>query len=255
MIDTHAHAYDADLMKDYDGFVARAKTNGVSKILLPNIDLDSVQPLKALVEKDPNYFVGMMGLHPCYVKENWEADLANIKEELFQNTDQYCAVGEIGLDYHWDTTFVEEQKSAFRIQIEWALELKKPINVHTRKSLDEALDIIKSYKGKSLTGIIHCFSGSMEQAKRIIDLGFLMGIGGVVTYKNAGVAEVVKEIPMEYVVLETDSPYLAPVPYRGKTNEPSYIKYAAEKIAELKGISLDEVVNMTSENVNRIISY
>jgi len=163
-------------------------------------------------------------------------------------------VGEIGLDYHWDTTFIEEQKSAFKMQIEWAIDLNIPIAVHTRKSLDEAIHIIKTYRTQKLKGVIHCFGGSLQQANQIIDLGFYMGIGGVITYKNAGLAEVVKDIDLKHLVLETDAPYLTPVPHRGKMNEPSYVKYVAEKIAEIKGLSLEEVAAQTTENARNLFS-
>ena len=254
LIDTHAHAYDPDLTAIYGEWTERASNNQLSKILLPNIDIESIAQMYELVDKDPTRCVPMMGLHPCSVKANYEDVLSQIKGELYSKKYPFCAVGEIGLDYHWDTTFIEEQKSAFKMQIEWAIDLNIPIAVHTRKSLDEAIHIIKTYRTQKLKGVIHCFGGSLQQANQIIDLGFYMGIGGVITYKNAGLAEIVKDIDLKHLVLETDAPYLTPVPHRGKLNEPSYVKYVAEKIAEIKGLSLEEVAAQTTENARNLFS-
>lgn len=254
LIDTHAHVYDQKLMEDYGGWSARAKAAGVSTVLLPNIDLASIGPLKQLLTQDANMFKGMMGLHPCDVKEDWENTLEIIRRELFDHPELYCGVGEIGLDYHWDLHYVEAQKTCFRMQMDWAVALNKPIAIHMRKSLDEGIQLVKEYKKAGIRGVFHCFSGSLEQAKQIMHLGMYMGIGGVLTYKNAGVAEVVKDIPMEYLVLETDAPYLTPVPHRGKLNEPAYMALVAKKLAELKNISVEEVAAITSENAERLFS-
>ncbi len=254
IIDTHAHAYDPDLESVYDAWVDRANKNHVEKILLPNIDIPSIQQMYDLVDKNPHQFIPMMGLHPCSVKGDYMEVLDEIKGELYSKKYTFCAVGEIGLDYHWDLDFVEEQKHAFNTQIQWAIDLNIPIAVHTRKSLDEAIHIIKSYKSTNLRGVIHCFGGSIQQAEQIIHLGFYLGIGGVITYKNAGLAEVIKHIDIKHLVLETDSPYLTPVPHRGKQNEPSYIKLVAEKIAEIKGITLEEVASITTTNAQKLFS-
>lgn len=248
LIDTHAHTYEEDFFSDIDLVVQNAENAGVSKVLLPNIDLDSIEKMNVLVSKYPNTFIPMMGLHPCYVKEGWESDLKQIKDTLYENPNRFCAVGEIGLDYHWDTSLVDAQKFCFQEQLEWSAELKKPVSIHTRKSLFDVISVLKKNKEKQLQGVIHCFSGSLEEAKQVLDLGFYLGIGGVVTFKNAGVAEVIKEIDLKYLVLETDAPYLAPAPHRGKRNENSYVRIIAEKIAEIKDVSLEEVSNVTTQN-------
>ena len=191
-------------------------------------------------------FYPMMGLHPCSVKEDWKSQLSMIKEKLFNG--KYIGVGEIGIDLYWDTSHAAQQEEAYRIQIGWAEELNLPYIVHSRESLDATISISTEMQNGDHRGIFHCFNGSLEQAHRIMDIGFLMGIGGVVTFKNAGVDKVVKEIPLEYLVLETDSPYLTPAPYRGKRNEPSYLSYVVDKIAEVKSVSREEVIDVTTRN-------
>ena len=248
LVDTHAHVYDAQLMGYYSDWKQRALDNGIQNILLPNIDINSIDPLKTLLANDSKMFKGMMGLHPCDVKEDWEQTIKIIEKELFDFREVYVGVGEIGLDYHWDLTYKEAQIKCFDIQMEWAIALNKPIAIHTRKSLDEGISMVKQFKNKNIRGVFHCFSGSMEQAKQIMDMGFYMGIGGVLTYKNAGLAEIVKDLPLECLLLETDAPYLTPVPHRGKLNEPSYIRIIAEKLADLKNISLEEVAAVTTKN-------
>src|SRR5690606_14234317 len=198
-------------------------------------------PMMRLAEAQPGYCIPMMGIHPCYIKENFEEELAIAYDWL--QKESFAAVGEIGLDYHWDTTYVPQQKEAFHRQIEWALEKDLPIVIHSRSATQDCIDIVKEHQNGKLRGIFHCFGDGLEVARQIIDLGFLMGIGGVVTFKNSGLAAVVKEIDLAHLVLETDAPYLAPVPFRGKRNESGYLSYVAEKIAELKGISIDEVVH------------
>ena len=188
----------------------------------------------------------MMGLHPCSVKENVKEELAVIEAQLQKR--KFIAIGEIGLDYYWDKTFATQQMEAFQIQMQWALDYKLPIVIHTRNAMGETIEAVKPFAKKGLRGIFHCFSGSKESAEQIISMGFHLGLGGVLTYKNAGVAEAIKDIPMEWLVLETDAPYLSPVPYRGKTNEPSYMIQVAMKLAEIKNIPLHEVAEMTTQN-------
>jgi TatD DNase family protein len=252
LIDTHAHLYGADFDTDIMEVLERAKANGVTKIFLPAIDSETHDRLLNLckLSKEGCEIYPMMGLHPCHVKENFEGELAIAKTYL-DNGVKYYAVGEIGLDFYWDVSFKDQQIKAFEIQIEWAIERKLPIVIHSRKSTYECIEILKKYKGK-VSGIFHCFSGSIEEAREIIKLGFYIGIGGVVTYKNSGLKQVLAEIDLVHVVLETDAPYLTPVPHRGKRNESSYTTLIADEIATIQQISIDEVARITSENALKV---
>jgi TatD DNase family protein len=194
----------------------------------------------------------MMGVHPCSVKANYQQELSIARD--WWNKRDFVAVGEIGLDFYWDKTFIEEQYAAFRIQIEWALEKKVPIVIHSRNACLECVKVVKEYTGQGLTGVFHCFSGSLEEAREIIKLGFYLGLGGVLTYKNAGVAQVVAQLPLEHIVLETDAPYLTPVPYRGKRNEAAYLRLVAEKLAEIKSESLEQVAQVTTANARALFT-
>jgi TatD DNase family protein len=198
----------------------------------------------------PQNTMAMMGLHPCSVKENVKEELAIIEAQLQKR--KFIAIGEIGLDYYWDKTFMNQQMEAFEIQMQWALDYKLPIAIHTRNAMGETIEAVKPFAKKGLRGIFHCFSGSRESAEQITSMGFHLGLGGVLTYKNAGVAEAVANIPMEWLVLETDAPYLSPVPYRGKTNEPSYMIQVALKLAEIKNLPLHEVAEMTTKNAMKV---
>jgi TatD DNase family protein len=198
----------------------------------------------------PQNTMAMMGLHPCSVKENVKEELTIIEAQLQKR--KFIAIGEIGLDYYWDKTFTTQQMDAFEIQMQWALDYKLPIAIHTRNAMGETIEAVKPFAKKGLRGIFHCFSGSKESAEQIISMGFHLGLGGVLTYKNAGVAEAIKDIPMEWLVLETDAPYLSPVPYRGKTNEPSYMIQVAMKLAEIKNLPLHEVAEMTTSNAEKL---
>jgi TatD DNase family protein len=249
LIDTHAHLYLPDFESDRAAMLDRAKMEGVEKIYLPAIDSTTHESMIELENSFP-YCRAMMGVHPCSVKTNYLEELALAKAWWDQRS--FVAVGEIGLDFYWDRTFEKEQYIAFRTQIEWALEKKVPIIIHSRQSTLACVEVLKEYKHTALTGIFHCFSGSLEEAEAIIKQGFLLGIGGVLTYKNAGVSAVVEKLPLEHIVLETDAPYLTPVPHRGKRNESSYIKIIAEKIAITKGISLDEVAEITTKNAEKL---
>jgi TatD DNase family protein len=244
--DTHTHLYAEEFNDDRDAMIQRAIARGVERMFMPNIDSGSIESMLSLTQQYPGNCFAMMGLHPCSVKENYEQELEIIEKQLKNGT--FYAVGEIGIDLFWDTAFFEQQQIAFKKQIEWALELSLPIVIHSRKSFEEIYTILKPYKGSGLRGIFHCFSGNLEQAKRIIDLGFFLGIGGVITFKNAGLAEVVAQIELKHLVLETDSPYLAPVPYRGKRNESAYMELVAQKLAEVKACSLEEVAEVTTRN-------
>lgn len=248
LIDTHAHLYAEEFDEDRTEMLRRASDAGVKAILLPNIDSSSIVPMEKLAAQNPSC-IKMMGLHPTYVKENWEVELSIIQTKLFANPNQYCAVGEIGLDLYWDKTFLEEQKEVFRRQLNWAKELNLPIAIHVRKAFDELFEIMDQEWTPELKGVFHCYTGSVEQVKKIIKYEqFYFGIGGVLTYKNAGLQEVLPHIPLNRLVLETDAPYLSPVPYRGKRNESSYVSEVAGKIVDILGISMDEVKETTSSN-------
>jgi TatD DNase family protein len=250
IIDTHAHLYLEEFSSDQEAVVKNAQEEGVTRIYMPNIDAESIDPMLEMERKYPGYCIPMMGLHPCYVHKEAATPLKMIEEWLEKR--KFAAIGEVGLDYYWDKTNAEEQKLAFERQVQWAQELDLPIIIHSRKSLDDCIAIIKKYQNGKLKGIFHCFSGSLEEARRIEGLGFLMGIGGVLTYKNAGLKEVVKDISMDHLVLETDAPYLTPVPYRGKRNEPSYLRYVLEALADAKELTTEEVASKTSENAIKL---
>lgn len=251
MIDTHSHIYHKNFSNDFDEMLERAQQAGIKEIYLPNIDKESIEPLKKVARENP-YCKPMMGLHPGSVKEDYKEQLAAAFAELDDPKQKYYAVGEIGIDLYWDKTFIEEQKKAFGIQIEKAMEMGLPIVIHCRDAFDEVFEVLEAYRGERLFGIFHCFTGNAEQAKHAIDLNLKLGIGGVVTFKNGGLDKVVKDIDLKHLVLETDAPYLAPTPFRGKRNEPSYVKYVAEKIAELKNVSLEEVDGITTDNANSV---
>jgi TatD DNase family protein len=217
---------------------------------LPAIDSSETESMLALEQKFPGVCIAMMGLHPCYVKENVASELAHVRSWLDKR--DFVAIGEIGLDFYWDKTFTNQQYEAFDTQMQWALELNRPIVIHTRNAMQETINCVKPFAQKGLKGIFHCFSGSTESAKQIIDLGFLLGIGGVITYKNAGLPEVLETVGLEHLVLETDAPYLTPVPFRGKRNESSYLTYIISKLAEVKSISEMEVAAITTANAEKI---
>jgi len=252
MIDTHAHIYLQEFEKDIESVIQSALSVGVTQILLPNIDVTSIDAVNKLSEKYPKICKPMMGLHPCYVKENVEEQLTIIEKTLQQHP--FIAVGEIGTDLYWDKTYWIQQQLAFTTQLNWAYELKLPVSIHSRESTREAIDIIKILKGKQPSGVFHCFSGTLEEAKEVIDLGFALGIGGVVTFKKSGLDELLNHIDLKNIVLETDSPYLAPVPYRGKRNEPAYLSYIKKKLSEVKQVSEEEVDTITTENAKRIFN-
>ena len=250
LIDTHCHLYSEEFKDDIEAVIARAKAEGVNKFYLPAIDSSCLEGMLELEKQFPNECIAMMGLHPCYVKENYMDELKIVETQLVQRS--FAAVGEIGLDFYWDKTFSEQQYDAFELQMQWALNKDLPIVIHTRNAMQETINIVKPFAAKGLKGIFHCFSGSYESAKQIIEMDFLLGIGGVITYKNAGLPEALVNIPVEYLVLETDAPYLTPVPFRGKRNESSYIKYIAEKLAEVKKITIEELAAITTANAERL---
>ncbi len=252
MIDTHAHIYASEFDNDRDQVVERALAQGVEKILLPNIDLDSIEPMLQTEAAYPEICRSMMGLHPCYVDGNVKQTLEVIHSWFAKHN--FIAVGEIGIDLYWDKTYKAEQEMAFTTQLNWAKEMKMPVVIHTRDSIQETLALLEKEQDGSLSGVFHCFGGSVEEAKAINDLGFHLGLGGVTTFKNGGMDKVIPHLDMDFVILETDCPYLAPVPHRGKRNEPSYIPLVAERIASLRELSIDDVQAMTNRNANRLFA-
>ena len=249
-IDTHTHLYDEKFDTDRNQIVQQAIDNGITKMYLPNCDSTTIEGMLALEKSNPENCFAMMGLHPCYVNEHVQKELDIVRQWLDQRP--FCAIGEIGLDYYWDKTFVAQQQAAFRTQIEWALEFNRPIVIHTREATLDTISIVKEYVPRGISGVFHCFSGSYETAQQIIDMGFYLGIGGVLTYPKAGLQEVVQRIDIKHLVLETDAPYLTPVPFRGKRNESAYIQHIAEKLATLKGISVTEVAETTTKNATQL---
>ena len=224
----------------------RCLDNGISRLFLPNVDATSVSKVFGLVDTYPDNCYAMLGIHPCDVKPGWQEELDTIKAGLTGR--KIYAIGEIGIDLYWDKTFLDGQVEAFKAQIAWAKELKLPIVIHCRDAFNEVYEVLQQEQDENLRGIFHCFSGTLEQANKIIDLGFYLGIGGVVTYKNAGLDKVVEQISLQHLVLETDSPYLTPVPYRGKPNESSYLIYIAQKVADLHQTSLENLADITTAN-------
>ena len=250
MIDTHCHLYSSEFENDINLVMDRAIFAGITKFYMPAIDSSFTESMNILEAKYPNHCFAMAGLHPCSVKEDYEEELDKIKVLLHNR--KFCGIGETGLDFYWDKTFVQQQYAALEQQIELALQYELPLILHTRNATQETIDVIQKYAGTTLTGIFHCFGGTLQEAKQIINLNFSLGIGGVITYKNAGLAEVLKDVNMQHIVLETDAPYLSPVPKRGKRNESSYLTYIAEKLALVKEISIDEVKNITTSNAEKI---
>jgi TatD DNase family protein len=250
LIDTHTHLYVGEFDEDRGQVMERAFKEGVSKFFLPAIDSSENEALLNLQKKYPASVFAMAGLHPCSVKENFKEELEKIEDQLSQR--QFAAFGETGLDFYWDTTFKEQQYESLQRHAGWAIKYNRPLVLHTRNATQETIDFIKSFNYKNLFGIFHCFGGSLENAKEIIELGFLLGIGGVLTFKNSGLAEVIKDIDLKYLVLETDAPYLAPHPFRGKRNESSYLKYIAQKLAEIKNIPVELVAEQTTLNAENV---
>lgn len=251
LVDTHAHLYMEEFSSDIDDVIKRAIDNGVEKFFLPNVDSLTIDYMLGLAEKYPKHCFPMIGLHPCSVKEDYKDELLIAKDCLERL--KFYAIGEIGIDLHWDKTFFHNQQKAFREQIEWAKEYKLPVVIHMRNSFNETFEIVNEMNDSSLKGIFHCFAGTLEEAEKIISLGgFKLGIGGVVTYKNSGLGNVLPLIGLEHLVLETDAPYLAPIPQRGKRNESANIKLIAEKVAEIKGVSFENVAETTTKNSKEI---
>jgi len=248
IIDTHAHLYAEEFSEDQSEVFIRAEAAGVHYFLLPNINSESIPLMEKLMKEQKNT-IPMMGLHPSYVKENWMYELKIIETHLFKNPSKYCAVGEIGMDLFWDKTFIEAQKIVFRTQISWAKKFKLPIAIHARDAFDEIFEILDEENDETLKGVFHCFTGSIEQATKILNYGgFKLGIGGVITYKNSGLTEVLNSVELKHLVVETDAPYLSPAPFRGKRNESAYLSYIIEKISGIYKLSDAIIAEVTSQN-------
>jgi len=252
LIDTHCHIYSIEFDSDRAAMLSRAEYEGIAKMLMPAIDISTHVQMLGLESEFPGKCLSMMGLHPCSIKENYKAEL-KIVEEYFQKR-SFVAVGETGLDFYWDLTYTKEQYDVFQRQIELALQYDIPVVIHSRNSIDECIGMILKNQRGNLKGVFHCFSGTLEQALRIIDLNFYLGIGGVLTFKKSGLNTVLEQLALNRVVLETDSPYLAPVPFRGKRNECSYIKYVAEKLAEVKNMPVEEIAAITTANAEKLFN-
>lgn len=251
LTDTHTHLYSKEFDGNRTDLIQKAIDMGVERFFMPNVDSESI-PVMFQVEKQfPNNCFSMMGLHPCSVNANYQHELQVV--EYWLNKRKFVAIGETGIDLYWDKTFFEQQQDAFRTQIQLAKKYNLPYVIHSRNSFDEVMEIVSEYKSENIKAIFHCFSGNVAQAEQVIEMGnFKLGIGGVVTFKNSGLDKVVEAIDLKNLVLETDAPYLSPMPYRGKTNHPEYLMLIAKKISEIKNISLEEVVEVTTQNSKEI---
>lgn len=252
LVDTHSHLYLSEFDEDRKGVYERAELAGLGRILMPAIDSSTHEQMLKCEQEQTGRFMAMMGLHPCSIKGNYKAELRVARDHFDHRS--FIAVGEIGLDFYWDKTYTKEQFTAFHEQIEWALHYDIPIVIHSRQSIDECIEVVREHQNGKLKGVFHCFSGNEKQADEIIKLGFHLGIGGVLTFKNAGLDKVMENLSIDRLVLETDAPYLAPVPFRGKRNEPSFIRYVLEKLAVIKGMEKDEVAEATTRNARDLFA-
>ena len=253
IVDTHTHIFVSEFDPDRDQVVQRAKDAGVEKFVLPNIDVESIPELKQCVNDYPDEMLPLMGLHPTSVKEDYKKELEIIKEEL--DTGSYFGIGEIGIDLYWDKSYLKQQQDAFQTQLQWAKKRKLPVSIHIREAFDEVFEIVEQEKSPDLLGIFHCFTGTIEQARRAIDLNFYLGIGGVVTFKNGKIDRFLAQIPPQHLVVETDAPWLAPTPYRGKRNEPAYIDNIMDKLAEIYQMQRQELECVIYHNSMNIFNF
>jgi len=253
LTDTHTHIYYTHGTAELDSQLQRCFENGVLQLLLPNVDRQSIPKVLGTAAAYPANCFPMMGLHPCEVQANYLDELAVIEKTI---SDYKCyAIGEIGIDLHWDKTTLPLQQEAFRVQANWAKELGLPVSIHCRNAFDELFQLLDELQDGRLTGVLHCFTGTIEQARHTIDMGLHLGIGGVVTYKNAGLPALLEKVPLEHIVLETDAPYLSPVPYRGKRNQPAYLVPVVEKLAMVYGKSPEEIAAITTSNANKVFKF
>ena len=250
LIDTHCHIYSSEFDAYRQAMLSRAEYEGITKMLMPAIDISTHAQMLGLEDEYPGKCLSMMGLHPCSVKENYLDELSVVEEHFEKRS--FVAVGETGLDFYWDLAYTEQQYRVFQRQIELALQYNIPIVIHSRNSIDQCIEFVQKNQNGKLKGVFHCFSGSIEQALKITDLNFYLGIGGVLTFKKSGLETVLKQMVLDHIVLETDAPYLAPVPFRGKRNECSYLKYVAEKLAEVKSVTPEEIAEITTANAKEL---
>lgn len=249
--DTHAHLYAEEFNEDRSAMIRRALDAGVNRFMLPNIDQDSIAPMMHLCDEFPENCFPMMGLHPCSVNEDFEEVLKGMKSDFSKR--KFYGVGEIGIDLYWDKTFIEQQKEAFKMQLNWALELELPVAIHARDSFSEIFEVMDSIARPELRGVFHCFTGTQEQAEKALSYpGFYLGIGGVVTFKNSGLDQVLNQVPLHRLVLETDAPYLAPVPHRGKRNESLYVTAVASRLSQIYGLPVNEIAQVTTDNAKKL---
>lgn len=251
--DTHTHLNSEQFDEDRDAVIQRALDAGVEQLYIPSVDSEYTESMFAIADKYPENVRLMMGVHPTHIKENYQEELRIAKEWLA--TGKFVAVGEIGMDLYWDDTYVEQQKDAFRTQVQWAKELNLPINIHCRNAFKEVFEILEEEKSDKLFGIFHCFTGTLEDAQKAIGYNLKLGIGGVATFKNGKIDKFLNQIPLEHIVLETDAPYLAPTPFRGKRNESSYLVQIAEKLATIYGVGLDEIAKVTTQNSLAVFEF
>ena len=250
MIDTHAHIDDPQYADDLDAFLAQQKAEGVEAILVPGVDVTTIEPVLSVCRRYPDYLFPGIGLHPENVQADWREQLAVMQDSL--KTNNYIAIGEIGLDYHFDTTYKAEQQEALRIQLGWAMKRDLPVMIHSRDATEDCLNILREFPG--LRGVMHCYSGSNETAKQIIKMGLYLGIGGVITFKNSKLRNNLDGIPLERLVLETDAPYMAPVPYRGQRNESRWMRYVADVLAEVYHTTFEHIDEVTTTNAKKLFN-
>ena len=250
LVDTHCHIYSEKFREDLASVMEASSLQGVQRIYMPNIDIESIDAMMECKNQYPTVCFPMMGLHPCSVDSNWEETLATMKAFFPLHT--FYGVGETGIDLYWDKSTLEMQKAALRVQVQWAIDLQLPLILHTRSAVKETVEVLREFNGAALRGIFHCFSEGYEYADEIASMGFYFGIGGVVTYKNSGLSDIVSALPKDRILLETDAPYLAPVPQRGKRNEPAFVWHVAHKLSEILGMSIADVGEFTAGNAKRL---
>jgi TatD DNase family protein len=252
IIDTHSHIYLPEFDQDREAIIERADKAGIIRILMPAIDSTTHEYMLQVEKHFEGKCIAMMGLHPCSVMEKYDVELDIIEQQLSKK--KFVAIGETGLDFYWDVSFKAQQYEVFQRQIGWALQYDIPVVIHSRNSIDECIEMIQKNQNGRLKGVFHCFSGSLEQAKKIMELGFYLGIGGVITFKNSGLDAVMKEAGLSNVILETDAPYLSPAPHRGKRNEPSYLSYVVDKLASVMTASVEDIAKITTANAQKLFS-
>jgi hydrolase, TatD family len=253
IIDTHSHIYDERFDNDINGVIERAHQSGITHILIPNIDTSTIEAVNRLADKYPEYCIPMMGLHPTSVTTNWREELSIIKKQFSKK--KYIGIGEIGIDLYWDKTLKQEQQAAFEEQLKWSIEFNLPVSIHSREAIEECIECINNVGASHLKGVFHSFGGNEEQLQEILKLkSFLIGINGTITYKNSNLPLVLKNTNLAHLIVETDAPYLPPVPYRGKRNEPSYTSYIIQKLAEIYSTSIKEVEDITTQNAEKLFS-